>query len=451
MLKLFGNIINFSMIRKSPLFDGTISEFLNTLNTDEGADLHRYDEMTERQGENKLDYIQMKIQDFRTRDVENYVGLANDPARWEVFEREVMDRYFDDHIDLFPFRPGKLRAADVDRRNLSDLDFNNPAPFHYIQKEMIERRFAGGELNDIGERDLRDAVSCLRYVFVRNFWHLVISRRRIGLDAVLVLGLIIAGFLGLALLARSFQAEHSVLAEGITGLGAVSALAAMSAVWFNARHMFRRHTAEYITSIQATCNSLSRALNLRLQNLILIIPLFFHKIDKSKMELKNAGKLDDWPTDVKKWSKLAFWIDARVEHIELYMQVQMWRIRRMHFGMRWVGRKLSVGLQLAGPGALAIGSGAGLYVLYDNGLDVSSQPWMLLVPMAFISVLSVGLAFDLARSTYTMHTPDISVIETTLKTKAMQGYRDVRLHEQFATFLFQEKMNTLHEEDKHKR
>jgi len=76
---------------------------------------------------------------------------------------------------------------------------------------------------------------------------------------------------------------------------------------------------------------------------------------------------------------------------------------------------------------------------------------MLLVPMAFISVLSVGLAFDLARRTYTMHTPDISVIETTLKTKAMQGYRDVRLHEQFATFLFQEKMNTLHEEDKHKR
>jgi hypothetical protein len=451
MLEWFGNIKTFSMIRKSPLFDGTISEFLNTLNTDEGADLHRYDEMTERQGENKLDYIQMKIRDFRTRDVENYVGLANDPARWEVFEREVMDRYFNDHIDLFPFKPGKLQTTDPDRRNLPELDFNNPAPFHYIQKEMIERRFAGGELNDIGERDLRDAVSCLRYVFVRNFWHLVVSRRRIGLDAVLVLALIIAGFLGIALLARSLQTDHGSLAKGVMGLGTASALAAMSAVWFNARHMFRRHTAEYITSIQATCNSLSRALNLRLQNLILIIPLFFHKIDKSKMELKNAGKLDDWPMDVKKWSKLAFWIDARVEHIELYMQVQMWRIRRMHFGMRWIGRKLSAILQIMGPATLALGTSAALYVLHAKGNGAGSQPWLLLGPMALIGVLSIGLAFELARRTYTMHTPDISVIETTLKTKAMQGYRDVRLHEQFATFLFQEKMNTLHEEDKHKR
>lgn len=451
MLNWVRNIRSFSMIRKSPLFDGTISEFLNTLNTDEGADLHRYDEMTERQGENRLDYIQMSVRDFRTRDVENYVSLANDPARWEVFEREVMDRYFNDHIDLFPFRPGKLQAADIERRNLSELDFNNPAPFHYIQKEMIERRFAGGELNDFGERDLRDAVSCLRYVFVRNFWHLVVSRRRIGLDAVLVLGLIIAGLLGAALLARSLQAEKGTLANIIIGLATVGALAAMTAVWFNARHMFQRHTAEYITSIQATCNSLSRALNLRLQNLILIIPLFFHKIDKSKMELKNAGKLDAWPTDVKKWSKLAFWIDARVEHIELYMQVQMWRIRRMHFGMRWVGRKLSTILQIGGPASLAVATAAGLYLLHDPGVDFGSQPWRLLGPMAVIGALSVGLAFDLARKTYTMYTPDISVIETTLKTKAMHGYRDVRLHEQFATFLFQEKMNTLHEEDKHKR
>lgn len=436
-------------LREHPLFDGTISELANTLYIDNVADADRYADMIEPHG-GKLGYVQMRVREFKTRDVEAYAEIVNDADRWQAFDAEVMDRYFRDHIDLFPFRPGRSRAASGSGRRASDeaMALPNPEAFHLIQKDMIERRFAGGEVTDIGERDLRDAISGLRHLFVRNFWHLVLSRRSAALTAVIQLLTITAVFFGVSL------AGLALMTDQLSALWLVGAAFAASAVltalvWINTKHLIGRHSEEYANAIQATCNALSRGLSLRLHDLIAVIPLFFHRIEKSKMELKNANRLNDWPVEVKKWTKLAFWIDARVQHIELYMQVQMWRIRRMHYGIRWLGSMLSRGLVLVGALPLMALAAVGVWTLLQN--DPSRHALIVAGLFGLFAVLAALVAFDLANKTFRMQTPDIDIIEKTLKTKAMQGYRDVRLHEQMADFSFQEKMSQLHEEEKLKR
>ena len=200
---------------------------------------------------------------------------------------------------------------------------------------------------------------------------------------------------------------------------------------------------------------------MRVHDLIAIIPLIFATVDRSKMELKNQGRLDEWPTEIKKWSKLAFWMAARVEHIELYMQVQMWRIRRFHYGLRWIARWASILLAVAvigvgGYSLLAIEPHrAILAALAAPDLPSAVDRFVQDIPAVWFEallILTTAIASLAALyATYRSAVPDIDIVEQTLKTSAMQGFRDVRLHDQISEMLFREKMSLLHEEDKLKR
>lgn len=436
--------IQWEELRSNPLFDGTLSDLSNAIYLDQRLKPERYLGQLEPLGDGDMGYVQLRVRDFRTRSVDDYAEILEDPDAWAAFETTVMGRYFDDRIDMFPFT--RRDFPDLKRRKNRDaFDIDNPEPFHLVKKELIERRFSGDGPDEVGERDLRDAIAAFRYAFVQNFWRLVTSRRGAAVEG-----------LGMALLAPvAFGGFLAVL--GTPGLdwwqivtAFVASAALVIAAWLRSRHMIRRHTKRYEEAVKASCNVLASLLSIRVQSLTEVIPQLFHKIDRSKWQMLTESRLDDWPIEVKKWSKLAFWLSARVEHIELLMQVQMWRIRRLHFGMRWLGRHLSSAIKWLGL-ALSVGVAAGIaFGLEHAGLISREEP----LPIVLLGLLSLAAAIaslEMARMSFSWNTPDLDIIRQTLKTDTMKRFSDVRLHRQVAEHVSEQKQSQVYSENLLKR
>lgn len=437
------NLVQWKFIRTSPFFDGTLSDLSNALYVDRLLKPDRYNDLIEESSSKTLGYIQMRVKDLKTRSVNDYARILDDPDLWAGFEKETMSGYFDDQIEMFPFN--RREYPDVKARRSTDrTELVNPEPFHLVQKEMVERRFGKGTTENIGERDLRDAIASFRYAFVHNFWRLVISRRQAALEGLLMAFLCVVAFVAVALAriaSPNWGLELVVLILALLSL--------MGLAWGRTRHMIQRHTEKYVDAVKASCNVLSGHLQIRLHSLSEVIPQLFHKIDRSKWQMLTDGRLDEWPTEGKKWSTLAFWLSARVEHIELLMQVQMWRIRRLHFGIRWIGRILSGLIALSAVALLGATSAGGFWLLSTN----LAQEQQLVGLSLFVVVTMAGLisSTSMARMSYTHDTPDLDIIRNTLKTDTMKRFRDVKLHDQVAEHVFEQKKSQVYSETLQKR
>lgn len=436
--------IQWEAFRASPLFDGTLSDLSNAIYVDRQLKPERYLDQLEPLGDNTLGYVQLRVRDFRTRSVDDYAEILDDPDAWATFEKTVMGRYFDDRIEMFPFE--RREYADQKRRKSDDqMAFTNPEAFHLVTKELIERRFSADRPDEVGERDLRDAIAAFRYAFVHNFWRLVTSRRGAAVEGLAMALVAPVGFAGFLALTGTSGPAWWKLAVAV-----VAAVAVVLAARLRTRHMIRRHTDRYEEATKASCNVLASLLSIRVHSLTEVIPQLFHKIDRSKWQMLTESRLDDWPVEVKKWSKLAFWLSARVEHIELLMQVQMWRIRRLHYGIRWVGRWLSfwIGvLALALSAGVAAGLGWGLYLA--NRWDLSAP----LAPVLFclLALFTAFVSWRMAQMTFTYNTPDLDIIRRTLKTDTMRRFSDVRLHRQVAEHVSEQKQSQVYNESLQKR
>lgn len=438
-------LVQAEIFRTDPLFDGTLSDLSNALYLDNALKPERYLDQLEPASDARFGYVQLRVSDFRSRSIDDYAEVVDDPELWTTFESEVMGRYFNDHIELFPFH--RREFADLKRRNDDGMAFVNPEAFHLVQKEMIERRFSGGQPEEIGERDLREAIAAFRYAFVQNFWRLVMSRRgtaAIGILLNAAILLVVGAFLVMRSGAPTFFLE-------LSAVGLLSAAAIFTTVR-RTRHMITRLTGGYEDAIRASCNVLSSHLRIRVQSLTEIIPLIFHRIDRSKWQMLTDGRLEDWPMEVRKWSKLAFWLSARVEHIELLMQVQMWRVRRLHFGIRWLGRLLSGALGGFALLTSALAGGLGLLGLSTAGPMLGDgQALTALAVLVATTCVTLAVSLLLASLSFRYSTPDLDIIRNTLKTDSMRRFRDVKLHREFAEHVREQKQSQVYNESLLKR
>ena len=174
-------------------------------------------------------FIQIEPVDCRTRTISEYETELN--TRWGEFESKTMDRYYDDDINMFPYASAEAGARKSSSRAMvpaeeqrvrphdpmrdlmsKTLGWALPDRFYDIQTDMIERRFPGGRRQTIGDRDVRDVVSRLRYVFTRNFWRLVVARRALA-AAVSVVILIAAAAISIAL--KTAHLQGSTMVNGV--------------------------------------------------------------------------------------------------------------------------------------------------------------------------------------------------------------------------------------------
>lgn len=444
-----------SFFQSNPLTNGAISELLRTLRSDKISEKDKYTEYIQK---SELGYIQVKLNPFVTRDVDFYKAIIASDTGWRDFETRTA-AYFDDEVHPPPPQPPGGPPPESEARLKQPPSAAPPPisppptaqPFHLLQKARIERRFSSGTAQDIGERDLVDALSSLRYAFTHNFKRMTLSRRTSAAKAAMTILAIQAAFSGfmavMAAQANSLLTTPSPTLWTLPG-SALAAAALFEAARRWGRFMIRRRSQECETATAVSGAVVGRELGLRLRDLAATLSLALHSIDRAKLELLDQGRLNDWPTVSRRWTRLVFWLDARIEHIELYVELQAWRTQAMHSGLVWIGTILSSALKWAGIGGAVLLSAAGVAIILQRGGDAA---WPLAMLTAALGAGAAWAVVDLARASRDMPAPDVGLIDRALTLNRDPRRQRARLHEQFAEHLFREKKHHLYEEEKLRR
>jgi hypothetical protein len=396
----------------------------------------------------------LRSEAFETRKIDTYRSILKDPEQWREFETGNMNRYFDDGIVLFPYDLADAQSGKKGKPNLAP-----PNRYFRIQQDMIKRRFPFGKNNTAGDADLRGYVSVLRYIYSKNFASLIGRRRRLAIEYALV-GLVILA-LNFVLTALIWPLLRHFGFGQMPGLGSFLTLAvcliALIVLLFCCWRIFELievYKDEYQASMRASCLLLGRNLQVRQQDIIAMIPLIFTEADNDKFVLKGEGRLDKWPEEVRKWTKLAFWMAGRVEYNELAMQVHMWRLRRLHFGLKWLATlytKILIVLGLAGLALLSYIFAEVAQALKDAYYSDPTAWHALTLANLVVAAGCAIYIWCIFRASDRKHPVELDLIENSIITQHIQGHKDVRLHDLVAQQLFREKSALLHEEEKSKR
>jgi hypothetical protein len=445
--------------------------------------------------------------------------------------QERMDSYFNDKIDMFPYEGSTSALASTTKSaTVAGSDNSEPAPhpptdetpsetarngvgiikpdrFYTIQAAMIERRFPGGRERDIGDGDLRDQISSMRYIFAWNYWQLIIARR--GWTLLEAVALVLVALICIWLL------RNSSLIPDITDAPLIRTPAFFQAVitaiillFLNAASVIayfllqRRHstlTDRYKNAVSKSAAVLRTSVDSRLRGIVDAMPDIFKQGEAAKQQLKDAKSLSLWPHEGRKWPVLGVWMAKRVEHIELFMQLEMWRIRRIHYGLRVLARWLSCLLFVLALLVFALV----LFALHASGLvilereltkfvavllalslvagvaSISNPRWIaarsgralfaisavalpLLLAIGHLSdlldirddaatvlaiVSVIGALVWISKLSFTAAIPDLNLIETTLLSAQLRGHHDTRVHTEMAELVYRLMGAVLHAED----
>ncbi|UDF04143.1 hypothetical protein [Asticcacaulis sp. AND118] len=420
-----------------PFFDGTILDafFYKAENEDRLRGLYR-----EFNGFHELEQRETK-----TKRIEAYADILRDDETRRNLE-EKMNMYFNDTVEMFPYARRNLSRD----KGVTDLRIFNPDAYFKVVIAMIQRRFPGGTDGKIGDQDVRDMTTCLRVLYKEDLWNLI-RRRRSDAWGRMWAGLLWMAFnaiifpLILELMPRLYPGIEPAIAIGC--VGALTLLGLLSMVWgvFAHRDFLRQIRITYESALKTSASNLRNALHARLTESVSLISQIMARIDREKWDLKAEDRLKEWPDKVTHWSKLAFWLAARVEAMEEFIQAEMWLIRRTHFGLRHVAGLISFGLYatlvllVAGLITLVV------FILPQIGVGATTL-WVTAASLLSLAVgnLLLGLATILNAQNYAL--PEIE-LQDILQMHLIMGHKDTKLHDEIAELIKREKISILHDED----
>lgn len=417
-----------------PFFDGTILDafFYKAENEDRLRPLYR-----EFNGFHELEQRETK-----TKRIEAYADILRDDETRRNLE-EKMNMYFNDTVEMFPYERRSLTRD----KSITDLRIFNPDAYFKIVIAMIQRRFPGGADGKIGDQDVRDITTCLRVLYKEDLWSLIRRRRADAWGRMwggflwLVCGAVLSPLM-LELLPHFDTGFHPVAFVGIfTVLGLVFMTLGIVAH----RDYLRQIRITYESALKTSASNLRNALHARLTESVSLISQIMARIDREKWDLKAEDRLKEWPDKVTHWSKLAFWLAARVEAMEEFIQAEMWIIRRTHFGLRHVAGLISFGLYVA---LVVLVSGclaAAAFILPQTGIGTDT---LLLTATSLLCLalgnLIFGLITILNAQNYAL--PEIE-LQDILQMHLIMGHKDTKLHDEIAELIKREKISILHDED----
>jgi hypothetical protein len=219
-------------------------------------------------------------------------------AQWS----EEIDRYFDKKLEIFP-------GWETERK---------PDRFHVLFARQIEERFPV-------ERDIRGRIHRFgRRVFVALCTHTAVKR--------LTQSLALAALVWLAALGPEFLAPWAGPALSPSGLtiaamaGVLCLFGAVSTILF-VQYRYRLTNDSY---------ELSREVVQRTRELQNLFTNARALADQAETEFQMDGKA--WGQRALYLTRLVMWIGARMEYLEKYVQMELWRVRRERYWMRWFSR-----------------------------------------------------------------------------------------------------------------
>jgi len=224
-----------------------------------------------------------------------------DPAAIAVISNSI-DQYFDQKLEIFPFWETE----------------NKPDRFHVLFSRQIEERFPV-------EADIRGRIYGYgRRVFNALRVHVITKR--------LTQGLALIAFAAMAILGPGTFADWT--GGQPQGLGlAVLGMAISLGLFFGVSSIL---FVQYRFRLENDSYELSREIVQRTRELQNLFTNARALSDQAETQFATDGK--GWGQRALYLTRLVLWIGARMEYLEKYAQMELWRVRRERYWMRWVGR-----------------------------------------------------------------------------------------------------------------
>lgn len=224
-----------------------------------------------------------------------------DPAAQPAVSAHI-DEYFNQPLDLFPF-------WESDKK---------PDRFHVLYARQIQERFPIDE-------DIRSRVfSYGRRIFWALLTHIGVKRLNQALALI--------AFTVLASLGPTwFSGWTGSQAMGV-GL-AVAAMAVVFGLWWAVQSVL---FIQYRFRLENDSYELSREIVTRSRELQNLFTSARAQPDQLETQYQMDGKA--WGLRSAYLTRLTMWIGARMEYLEKYIQMELWRIRRERYWTRWLQR-----------------------------------------------------------------------------------------------------------------
>ncbi|MFP5296958.1 MAG: hypothetical protein ACLGG3_06500, partial [Alphaproteobacteria bacterium] len=229
-----------------------------------------------------------------------------------------IDEYFNQPLDIFPFWETE----------------GKPDRFHVLFARQIEERFPV-------DSDLRaDIYAYGRRVFDALRVHVLVKR--------LNQALAMAAFGVLAVLGPTWFSRWTGTDMAGAGLAAGAMLVAFGLWWGVQQILF----IQYRFRLENDSYQLSREIVQRTRELQNLFTSGRAMADQAETRYQQDGKA--WGQRALYLTRLTMWLGARMEYLEKYVQMELWRVRRERYWMRWLARILTPLVFVGGAIAIAL-------------------------------------------------------------------------------------------------
>ncbi|MDQ0464199.1 hypothetical protein QO010_001980 [Caulobacter ginsengisoli] len=368
--------------------------------------------------------------EVKTRPIEYYTELVKDDQSYAEHLKR-MEKFFTTEIDMFPYEPGAPWVEDGAYQGGPIPRLSRPRRFHEILEAESAERFPGGS-GSVGDHDIRMLLRAFADMFQRNIMVFVaVKKLLLIVPAALLLALIFnPAFLdakdcSLPLL------ETRLCGRGGGGWPALLAIAIGAAlatlIVFAAAN--RLLALLYQNALRNTANVVNAQAMSRTQSLSNLFTKLMKQIDGRKTELNDANR-KRWPKEAGRWMMIAYWVAGRLDFIERFVQIQMWRVRRAHYFINRTGYAatwiIAVSLLVAG-----------LLLAWVNHKALPDLPMVKWVVMA-IAGLTIAAMNYASYAVAGWRTP-LDLVRSTLSTENWHRYGSLKIHEQLSNQLHSDK------------
>ncbi|MFN3816751.1 hypothetical protein [Brevundimonas sp.] len=235
------------------------------------------------------------------RPIQESEYFSNDPEAIQHISDHI-DEYFNQPLDIFPFWE-------------SD---GKPDRFHVLFHRQIQERFPV-------DSDMRGRIHRYgRSVFRRLCTHVAIKRMNQALALI--------AFTLLATLGPTWFTDWTGTTAGGVAMAAIAMALTVGLYWGLNAILF----TQYRFRLENDSYELSREIVQRTRELQNLFTNARAVADQAETQFQTDGK--GWGQRAMYLTRLTMWLGARMEYLEKFVQMELWRVRRERYWMRWFSR-----------------------------------------------------------------------------------------------------------------
>ena len=235
------------------------------------------------------------------RPIQESEYFSNDPAAIQHISDHI-DEYFNQPLDIFPFWESE----------------GKPDRFHVLFHRQIQERFPA-------DTDIRTRIHRYgRSVFKRLCLHVGVKRLNQALALI--------AFTVLATLGPTWFTDWTGTTAAGVALAAIAMVLSVGLYWGVNYILF----TQYRFRLENDSYELSREIVQRTRELQNLFTNARAIGDQAETQYQTDGK--GWGQRAMYLTRLTMWLGARMEYLEKFIQMELWRVRRERYWMRWFSR-----------------------------------------------------------------------------------------------------------------